>query len=99
MLFEVEDLGKEMKLKRHQKSNFKFSELLDKTHTIESEMLQRHGTEHLNLDIANIDIESRVKSQEKGKEARMTEALNNLKGSSNIKKAGLVIDMDLDIQY
>ena len=36
-------------------------------------------SKYLNLDIANIDIESWVKSQEKGKETRMTEALNNLK--------------------
>lgn len=32
----------------------------------------------LDLDISNIDIESRVESQEKRKEARMTQALNNL---------------------
>ena len=35
-------------------------------------------SKYLNLDIANIDVESWVKSQEKGKETRMTEALNNL---------------------
>ena len=41
-------------------------------------------SKYLNLDIANIDVESWVKSQEKGKETRMTEALNDLE-DYNIK--------------
>ena len=45
---------------------------------------RRPGNELLNLDIANIDIESGVKPQEKGKEARMTKALNNLNGQAGL---------------